>query len=204
MKELNTIQTQMHAPKGQRNKFGNYNYRSCEDIQEAVKPFLKQTECTLVISDEVVAVLDRVYVKATATLTNAEGATVVNTAYAREAQTKKGMDDSQITGATSSYARKYALNGLFCIDDTKDADAINTHGKEPKVIKNKADMTPWGKTLDAMGIDRDKVMFNLVNSEKCPFKGGDHFESLNAKQKAYLDEKFTASFLNKLKETCAK
>lgn len=119
-KELARIQRELKAPKNQFNSFGKYNYRSCEDILEGVKPLLN--DCVLTLSDDVVAVGSRVYVKATATI-SLGGETVSVSANAREAETKKGMDDSQITGAASSYARKYALNGLFCIDDTKDADA---------------------------------------------------------------------------------
>ena len=125
LNELVYIQSTLKAPKNQRNNFGGYNYRSCEDIMEAVKPLLKDTNCTLVISDEIVQVADRIYVKSTATLKTPSGEEYKNTAYAREALSKKGMDESQVTGAASSYARKYALNGLFCIDDTKDADALN-------------------------------------------------------------------------------
>lgn len=128
--KLQQIQTELKAPKGQFNKFGNYAYRSCEDILEALKPLLAKYKSTVTISDEMVEVGGRVYVKATATFTDAEsGESVQTTGYAREAMDKKGMDDSQITGSTSSYARKYTLNGMFCIDDTKDADATNTHGK---------------------------------------------------------------------------
>jgi hypothetical protein len=127
LNELVFIQSTLKAPKNQRNNFGGYNYRSCEDIMEAVKPLLKETNCTLVISDEIVQVADRIYVKATATLKTPSGEEYKNTAYAREALSKKGMDESQVTGAASSYARKYALNGLFCIDDTKDADALNVN-----------------------------------------------------------------------------
>lgn len=129
MKTLNKIQKELKAPKGQENTFGKYRYRSCEDILEAVKPLLG--DATLTISDEVVMLGDRFYVKATATLSD-DKETVSVSAYARESLDKKGMDTAQITGATSSYARKYALNGLFCIDDTKDADSTNTHGKEAK------------------------------------------------------------------------
>ena len=117
LNELVYIQSTLKAPKNQRNTFGGYNYRSCEDIMEAVKPLLKDTNCTLVISDEIVQVADRIYVKSTATLKTPSGEEFKNTAYAREALSKKGMDESQVTGAASSYARKYALNGLFCIDD---------------------------------------------------------------------------------------
>ena len=121
--KLAVIQTKLVAPKGQYNSFGKYNYRSCEDILEAVKKHLKDLGLTLRLTDEPVEIGDRYYIKATAILTDAKtGEHIENTAYARESETKSGMDASQITGATSSYARKYALNGLFCIDDTKDAD----------------------------------------------------------------------------------
>lgn len=139
--KLLNIQQELKAPKNQRNNFGGYNYRSCEDILEAVKPLLKANNCVLTISDELVSVGERFYIRATATLTDAENKDEYfsNTAYAREAETKKEMDESQITGACSSYARKYALNGLFCIDDVKDADATNTHDKEePKAEVKKA------------------------------------------------------------------
>ena len=122
------IQSELKAPKGQFNAFGKYNYRSCEDILEGVKPLLKELNCVILVSDSIEMIGDRIYVKATAKFVECEtGDTIENTAYARESLTKKGMDDSQVTGATSSYARKYALNGLFLIDDTKDADATNDH-----------------------------------------------------------------------------
>lgn len=131
IEKLLNIQLELKAPKNQRNNFGGYNYRSCEDILEAVKPLLKANNCTLTISDELVNIGERYYIRATARLTDAEnaGSYYENIAYAREAEAKKGMDESQVTGACSSYARKYALNGLFCIDDVKDADATNDHGK---------------------------------------------------------------------------
>ena len=130
--KLLNIQQALKAPKNQRNNFGGYNYRSCEDILEAVKPLLKANNCTLTISDELVNIGERYYIRATATLTDVDNKEdyYSNSAYAREPENKKGADESQITGACSSYARKYALNGLFCIDDVKDADATNTHGKE--------------------------------------------------------------------------
>lgn len=134
------IQSELKAPKNQRNNFGGYNYRSCEDIMEAVKPLLEKNNVVLTVSDDMVLVGSRIYVKATATLTDGEDS-ISNSAFAREAETKKGMDDSQITGASSSYARKYALNGLFCIDDTKDADATNTHGKDDKTPAQKSQET---------------------------------------------------------------
>lgn len=130
MKELNLIQTKLNAPKNQVNKFGGYQFRSAEDILEALKPLLAESGCTVTISDEIVEIGGRIYVKATATITNPQGESVSTSAYAREEESKKGMDAAQLTGATSSYARKYALNGLFAIDDNKDFDATNTHGKE--------------------------------------------------------------------------
>lgn len=121
MSKLQEIQHRLKAPKGQYNNFGKYKYRSCEDILEAVKPILYEVGCTLTLTDTIELIGDRYYIKATAWLKGEDTDEVV-TAYAREAETKTGMDASQITGTASSYARKYALNGLFCIDDTKDAD----------------------------------------------------------------------------------
>lgn len=122
------IQHKLKAPKGQYNPFGKYNYRSCEDILEGVKPLLKEHNLALLIDDEIVQIGERYYVKATAKIT--DGREFVSaTAYAREPDTKKSMDESQITGATSSYARKYALNALLCIDDTKDADTMDNSKK---------------------------------------------------------------------------
>lgn len=126
--KLNQIQKQLNAPKNQRNEFGKYNYRSCEDILSAVKPLLGD-DVVLTLSDDVVAVGDRFYVKAVARITDGKES-IENTAFAREQFSKKGMDEAQITGAASSYARKYALNGLFAIDDTKDADTIKPEDNE--------------------------------------------------------------------------
>jgi len=127
--KLQGIQSSLKAPKGQTNKFGGYKYRSCEDILTAVKPLLAEWGCSLVIQDDIVEVGGRVYVKATASLADNDSEMAISSsAFAREAETKKGMDDAQITGSASSYARKYALNGLFAIDDTKDPDATNDHG----------------------------------------------------------------------------
>lgn len=136
MKELISIQQELKAPKGQYNSFGKYHYRSCEDILEAVKPILGKHSCILLLSDEIVFIEGRHYLKATATIFNSEGTRVAVSALAREPLDKKGMDDSQITGMASSYARKYALNGLFCIDDTKDADTMdNTQSKSQTTPK---------------------------------------------------------------------
>lgn len=123
--KLMTIQSNLKAPKGQYNSFGKYKYRSCEDILESVKPLLFQHDCALVITDDIVMLGERIYVKSTAKLISGSDH-IESSAFAREEDTKKGMDSSQVTGAASSYARKYALNGLFCIDDTKDSDTTNT------------------------------------------------------------------------------
>ena len=163
MKELTLIQTSLKAPKSQRNNFGNYNYRSCEDILEAVKPLLAQHDCTLTISDDIILVGERFYIKATATVKNSTGESESTTAFAREAESKKGMDESQITGSASSYARKYALNGLFAIDDTKDADATNTHGKTATAVPTSLD-SDWRKAYDAC---RDiKELYALAGQRK--------------------------------------
>lgn len=125
MKELISIQSELKAPKTQYNKFGGYKYRKAEDILEAVKPLLAKQKCTLIITDDIVMVGSRIYVKATATIKNEKGEYETSTGWAREEETKKGMDGSQITGASSSYARKYALNGLLAIDDNADSDTTN-------------------------------------------------------------------------------
>jgi hypothetical protein len=125
MKELIAIQSELKAPKSQFNKFGGYKYRKAEDILEAVKPLLNKQKCTLTITDDIVMVGNRIYVKATATIKNEKGECETTTGWAREEETKKCMDGSQITGASSSYARKYALNGLFAIDDNADSDTTN-------------------------------------------------------------------------------
>ncbi len=141
--KLLNIQNELKAPKNQHNNFGNYDFRSAEDILEAVKPLCNKNKVLLTLTDEIITVGNRYYVKATALLTDIESETLseyeVN-AYAREEEQKKGMDASQVTGAASSYARKYALNGLFCIDDTKDADTDafkNQQEKGQKQFTNK-------------------------------------------------------------------
>ena len=131
--KLSIIQTEMNAPKNLYNAFGKYKYRNLEGITEAVKPFLKDLDCAFTVTDQMIQLGDRYYIEATATLLNAgspDGRSFVSCkGYAREAEIKKGMDEAQITGSASSYARKYAANGLFAIDDTKDPDSTNTHGK---------------------------------------------------------------------------
>ena len=131
--KLMKVQSKLKAPKGQYNQFGHYSYRSCEDILEALKPLLAEVEAIVNISDEVKLIGDRFYVEATAMFLDCEtGDSIVARASAREDESKKGMDLAQVTGSVSSYARKYALNGLFAIDDNKDADSTNTHGKDIK------------------------------------------------------------------------
>jgi len=135
--KLNHIQSNLNAPKNLYNSFGKYKYRNLEGIFEGLKPLLKETGCTITVSDEIVCVNEMNYIKATATLSNGTDESVFVTGWARESVSKKGMDDSQITGSTSSYARKYAMNGLFAIDDVADADGMDNrketliNGKEP-------------------------------------------------------------------------
>lgn len=152
MKELQEIQSLLKAPKNQFNKFGKFNYRSCEDILEAVKPLLVQHKCILILNDDVVNIGDRYYVKATATIRSEKGEECSSTAYAREADDKSGMDSAQITGSASSYARKYALNGLFCIDDNKDPDSSKNRSARSSADadgKPKPELTPSHVKWDA-------------------------------------------------------
>lgn len=165
--KLMVIQSELKAPKGQYNSFGKFKYRSCEDILEAVKPLCIKYATMLTLNDEIVLIGERYYIKATATLADCESKDFIEiSAFAREADNKSGMDSAQVTGATSSYARKYALNGLFCIDDTKDADTdeyTSTTRQQPKAEakpKAKPKATPKSDELTY----RDKVM--IVGEEK--------------------------------------
>ena len=138
--KLTEVQNELKAPKSKYNSFGKYNYRSCEDILEAVKPILKAKRLAMTVKDDVFNIGDRFYIMATVTVFDCESEEkVTTTAYAREDADKKGMDGSQITGSSSSYARKYALNGMFAIDDTKDADSWNTNDKDRTVEKKEAE-----------------------------------------------------------------
>ena len=131
--KLMEVQSKLKAPKSQYNSFGKYSYRSCEDILEALKPLLNEAGAIVNISDQVKLIGDRYYIEATAMFLDANtGDSIISKAIAREDESKKGQDLAQLSGATSSYARKYALNGLFAIDDNKDADSINTHNKDIK------------------------------------------------------------------------
>lgn len=171
MKELIMIQQGLKAPKGQYNNFGKYKYRSCEDILEAVKPLLAEQACILTLSDTIDHIEGRFYVKATATLTNSEGKSISVSASAREQDNKAGMDASQLTGSTSSYARKYALNGLFCIDDTKDADTMdNTQEGKPTATPTpvkQTDERPW-MTEKQLNSALERINAGLIETaDKC-------------------------------------
>ena len=156
--KLIAIQSELKAPKSQYNNFGKYAYRNCEDILEALKPLLKEHKSTIYISDEIVTVLERFYVKATVTFIDAEtGEKIINTAYAREEEDKKGMDGSQVTGSSSSYARKYALNGMFAIDDTKDSDFTNTTVKGDNSALSEAQIKRLLAIASKVNISADDV-----------------------------------------------
>lgn len=200
---LHEIQAKLKAPKGQTNKFGGYRYRSCEDIVEAVKPILNQYKISLILSDEIVEVGGRVYVKATAQLVKPipddlkevirqkgfSGYLYIiaeSTAYAREQDQKKGMDEAQITGAASSYARKYALNGLFAIDDTKDADTLSPEDNEKPVALQSKEFESEVREIKKALADNDlaeasRIWFQELSDDAkkaiwtAPTKGG-HFE----------------------------
>ena len=160
--KLVEVQSKLKAPKSQFNKFGNYAYRNCEDILEALKPLLNEVKAIINISDDVVLVGERYYIKATVKFICAESGEVIEaSAMAREEENKKGMDSSQLTGSTSSYARKYALNGLFAIDDTKDSDTTNTHNKDTSKASNNNEVISEAQVkrlfVLAKGKDTDKV-----------------------------------------------
>lgn len=169
MKELIAIQAELKAPKGQMNKFGGYKYRSCEDILEAVKPLLQKHNAALTLTDDIIQIGGDVFVKATATFYAESSAPVAVSAFARHPREKKGMDDSQITGAASSYARKYALNGLFCIDDTRDADtneyrATERNKEQAGHITNKTAVNPTPSTPAAQPLDKIGMMLKFMES----------------------------------------
>lgn len=173
--KLMNVQAELKAPKSQYNSFGKYKYRNCEDILEAVKPINKKYGALVLLSDEIVTIGERYYVKATATFVDVEkGENISVTAFAREEETKKGMDGSQVTGASSSYARKYALNGLYDIDDTKDSDTTNTHGKEEK-------------TDDAPNTVFGSVQFETIDTPRSRFLAKLKEKGIDAKE--YAKEK---------------
>jgi hypothetical protein len=164
--KLIAIQAELKVPKDLDNKFANYKYRSCESILEELKPLLIKQKCELTLSDEIVLVGNRVYVKATATLIDDPHKWIV-TAFAREEEVKKGMDSSQITGAASSYARKYALNGLFLIDDTKDSDHTNTGESKSEPEHKHTDLSKLAPKDTSV-----KTAIGLIIDQKAPNAGG--------------------------------
>ena len=181
--KLLSVQSELKAPKNQTNNFGRYNYRSCEDILEAVKPILKKEKCVVIVNDEIEQVDNRFYVKATVSLVDVEsGEIIASSAYAREEENKKGMDSSQVTGASSSYARKYALNGLFAIDDTKDGDVTNS-GEENESSASQQSLIKQqiGEILKVKGIGFDK----LTEVIKTKFKK-QKFDDLTAREQQRL------------------
>ena len=166
--KLLAIQTELKAPKGQYNTFGKYKYRSCEDILEAVKPLLTKHKATVYITDSIKQIGERYYIEATAHFVDVEsGESIEVTAYAREEESKKGMDGSQVTGASSSYARKYALNGMFDIDDTKDSDATNEQTKEQPTNK---------PTVNKPTVKKPTVNYRTEYINLCKEKGIDSIE----------------------------
>ena len=171
--KIRDVQMKLKAPKGQYNDYGKYKYRSCEDILEAIKPLLEENKLTLMMNDELKFIGDRYYIKASVCIYDTENeVSIVNSAYAREEETKKGMDGSQITGASSSYARKYALNGLFLIDDTKDSDFTNK-----------------GET----------IMVNLEDAKKFKFLTGKH-KGETIEEVAEIDEDYLVWWLDQGKD----
>ena len=181
--KLLNVQSELKAPKSQYNSFGKYKYRSCEDILEALKPILNKNKATVIISDDILFVEGRHYIKATVKFIDTEnGEMVENSALAREDEVKKGMDSSQITGSVSSYARKYALNGMFAIDDTKDSDSTNTHGVEPDKLEltSKLSAKQVGRLL-AIGLKAGIKEPDIKKVIKSEF-GKDKIEDLNKDQ----------------------
>ncbi|KEI16959.1 recombinase [Clostridium novyi B str. ATCC 27606] len=180
--KLLRVQSELKAPKSQFNKFGNYAYRNCEDILESVKPLLLENKLSLTIADEILLVGDRYYIKATATVVDIEtGDKESVSAFAREEENKKGMDASQLTGSTSSYARKYALNGLFCIDDTKDSDTTNTGSKTSNKTSGKkltqAQLKRLYAIASAAGYDA-----NVIKNQALKKYNVQHLEDLTKSQ----------------------
>lgn len=191
--KINKIQVELKAPKSQRNNFGNYNFRNCEDILEALKPLLLREKIIIQLSDDLVQIGDRFYIKATATLIDVEsGEKHSTTAFAREELSKKGMDGSQITGASSSYARKYALNGLLAIDDTKDSDTTNTH--------NNNDSKNQKKQVSTEEKRKNGENYIAKNTQKYQEMINSFFETHNAKNIAELSNDNVSELARKIYE----
>ena len=179
MNKLLAIQSELKAPKDLLNKFGGYKYRSCESILEALKPHLQKHGLVLCLHDDMVAVGNRIYVKSTALLQDSDKTVASVTAFAREEEVKKGMDSSQITGAASSYARKYALNGMFLIDDARDSDSTNDHSEKPATARTEATKPPTSApkhdphTAGAMSPSAgNQAVRGVITSEGEPNAGG--------------------------------
>lgn len=176
--KLQVIQAALKAPKSQYNSFGKYKYRKAEDILEAVKPLLKEQGLALICTDDLVNIGDRYYIKATVTITDG-GESIFTTSFAREEETKSGMDASQITGASSSYARKYAMNGLLCIDDTADSDTTNvgtTSNQAPESVrKTAADRKAATQTApaDKPKLSKEEMYWKVVEKEALGIKAKD-------------------------------
>jgi len=187
---LGIVQSTLKAPKGQKNDFGGYMYRSCEDILEAVKPILAEVNAIVILYDEMVECSGNAYVKAVAEFAMVDSDDKISvSAFAREAVDRKGMDDSQITGATSSYARKYALNGLFLIDDTKDSDATNKGGDEPKKpAPKKPTAKPKVVTAESTDDDIQKQIDEARAGTGGPFNGPEEVDESAALEDAPLPE----------------
>lgn len=170
--KLIKIQSKLKAPKNHFNKFGGYHYRNCEDILEGLKPLLEEHQATLLVTDDLVMVGERYYIKATATLIDVEtGEKLSATGFAREEENKKGMDSMQLSGATGSYARKYALNGLFAIDDTKDSDTLNKHGKDkPQSNKSNEGTISEGQAKRIFALSNGKADVCKTVIEKYGYK----------------------------------
>lgn len=171
MNELITIQSRLKAPKSQYNSFGKYKYRNCEDILEAVKPLLAETNTFLTISDEIIQTGKRYYIKASVHLYKSDGTLISQvSALAREAETKKGMDESQLTGSTSSYARKYALNGLFAIDDTKDSDSDKSEKEQAEQKTSTAKQNETKPCLNITDILATKEQAQLIRKKGAEYQ----------------------------------
>ena len=188
MEELIKIQSELKAPKNKYNSFGKYSYRSCEDILEAVKPLLKKHGCYMTITDDVFVAGDRFYIRATVSLVNKDGKSVIGVGLAREDKSKAGMSESQITGTASSYARKYALNGLFLIDDTKDADtdeyANETAAKAKKESKAKA--SPVEQAIAECNAAKSmEALMQVWNSHPDLSKDKDFLFAMSTKKKEF-------------------
>lgn len=185
--KLMEVQSGLKAPKGQFNSFGKYKYRSCEDVLEALKPLLKKQGLILIITDDIKMIGDRFYIQANVTLSDTETGDVLNcSAFAREEESKKGMDGSQVTGAASSYARKYALNGMFCIDDNKDFDdPANDQNKAKKMEQQPQQTTdkPRLPILTVEGVKDWNIMLNMFYTSESDAKAAGKSFSL----KNYID-----------------